>query len=188
MISFSSFFWGGKHVRLRAQIAIRVQCVSMCCKLVMRVKLYIWRAYFQKGLDPLSWLRRKMCFFVRVCTHVYEKFNIEFTITSFCSLYSNLKCFLRVGRKLNNVVILVTRFWPKVDLAPFGNKLFIYRSMEFDIWEQWTRQLDVAILWGKWVSLLQLKFFVLEQFRFAPCTTTANAYGKIVHSVQSSTQ
>ena len=88
--------------------------------------LYIWRAYFQKGLDPLSWLQRKTCFFVRVCTHVYEKLNIEFTITSFCSLYADLKCFLKVGRKLNNVVILVTRFWPNMDLAPFGNKLFIY--------------------------------------------------------------
>ena len=88
------------------------------------------RAYFQKGLDPLSWLRRKMCFFVRVCTHVYEKLNIEFTITSFCSLYSDLKCFLKVGRKLNNVVILVTRFWPKVDLTPFGNKLFICKQLD----------------------------------------------------------
>ena len=85
----------------------------------------IWRAYFQKGLDPHLWLQRKTCFFVRVCTHFYEKLNIEFTITSFCLLYSDLKCFLKVGRKLNNAVILVTRFWPNMDLAPFGNKLFI---------------------------------------------------------------
>ena len=33
---------------------------------------------------------------------------------------------LKVGGKLNNVVILVTRFWSEMDLAPFGIKLFIY--------------------------------------------------------------
>ena len=44
----------------------------------------IWRAYFQKGLDPFSWLRRKTRVSVRVCTCVYGKLNIKFTISSFC--------------------------------------------------------------------------------------------------------
>ena len=42
------------------------------------------------------------------------------------SIYSDQKCVLKVGGKLCNVVILVTRFWSKMDLAPFGLKLFIY--------------------------------------------------------------
>ena len=41
---------------------------------------------------------------------LYGKLNIEFTIFSFCSLYSDQKCVLNVVGKLNNVVIVVTRF------------------------------------------------------------------------------
>ena len=52
----------------------------------------------------------KTRFFVRFCTRVYGKLNIEYTISSFCSLYSDQKCVLKVEGKLNNVVILVTRF------------------------------------------------------------------------------
>ena len=44
----------------------------------------IWRAYFQKGLDPFSWLWSKTRFSVGVCTRVYGNLNIEFTI--FCLL------------------------------------------------------------------------------------------------------
>ena len=63
---------------------------------------------------------------MRVCTRVYMgKLNIEFTISSFCSLYSDQQCVLELGGKLNNVGIFVTRFWSKMDLAPFGIKLFI---------------------------------------------------------------
>ena len=43
-------------------------------------------------------------------TCVYGKLNIEFTVSLFCTLYAHLKCILKVGGKLNNVVILVTRF------------------------------------------------------------------------------
>ena len=55
-----------------------------------------------------------------------KKNNIEFTVSSICSLFSDQKYVLKVGGKLNNVVILVTRFWSKMDLAPFGIKLFKY--------------------------------------------------------------
>ena len=61
---------------------------------------------------------------LQVCT-LHGKLNIEFTLSSFCSLYSDQKCVLNVGGKLNNVVILVTRFRSKIDIAPFGIKLFI---------------------------------------------------------------
>ena len=76
--------------------------------------------------NPLLWLRRKTHFCVWVCTRGYGKLNIEFTISSFCSLYSDQKYVLKVRGKLNNVVILVTWFWSKMDLAPFGIKLLIY--------------------------------------------------------------
>ena len=38
------------------------------------------------------------------------KLDIEFTISSFCSLYSDQIWVLKVGGKLNNIVILVIRF------------------------------------------------------------------------------
>ena len=37
------------------------------------------------------------------------KLKIEFTMSSFCSLYSDQKCEM-AGGKLNNVMLLVTRF------------------------------------------------------------------------------
>ena len=84
----------------------------------------IWRA-IPKGAKSTFVTLRKTRFFVRVRTRLYGKLNIEFTISSFCSVYSDQKCVLKIGGKLNNAVILVTRFWSKIDLAPFGIKLFI---------------------------------------------------------------
>ena len=55
---------------------------------------------------------------MRVCTRVYGKTYIEFTTFTLCSLFVDQKCVIQVGGKLNNVV--------KMDLAPFGIKLFNY--------------------------------------------------------------
>ena len=76
----------------------------------VRRPLVIWRACFQKALNPLLLFWRKTRFFVRICTRVYGKLKIEFTMSSFCSLYSDQKCVLKEGGKLNNVVMLITKW------------------------------------------------------------------------------
>ena len=106
---------------------------KMSCFSLRTVLISIWRAYLQKGLDPFSWLRRKMRFSVRVCTRVYGKLNIEFTISSFCYLHSDQKCVLKVRGEINNV-ILVTRIWSKMDLTPFANELFICINIPILSW------------------------------------------------------
>ena len=69
------------------------------------------KSLIPKGAKSNLVTLEKTRFFVRVCTRVNEKLNIEFTIiSSFCSLYSDQKCVLKVGGQLNNIVILVNRF------------------------------------------------------------------------------
>ena len=100
---------------------------------IFSIAAYIYIYIYMKSLIPKGakstfvTSEKNVFLCVRICTRVCGKPNIECTISSFCSLYSDQKCVLKVGGKLNNVVILVTLFWSKTDLAPFGIKLFIYR-------------------------------------------------------------
>ena len=68
------------------------------------------KSLIPKGAKSTFVTSEKTCFFVRVCTRVYGKVNIEFTMSSFCSLYSDQKLVLKVGGKLNNIVMLITGF------------------------------------------------------------------------------
>ena len=76
-----------------------------------------------------------MRIFVRVCTRVHGKLHIEFTISSFCSFHSDQKCVLKVGGKLNNVVILVTRFSSKLDLAPSSSRPIVQKCVIITVGE-----------------------------------------------------
>ena len=74
------------------------------------VKLKNMKTLIPKGAKSTFMSSENFFFFVRVCSLVFGKLNIEFTIFSFYSLDSDQKCVLKVGGKLNNEVILVTRF------------------------------------------------------------------------------
>ena len=92
------------------------------------------KSLIPKGAKSTFVTLEKNVFICAVCTRVYGKLNIEFTISSFWSLYSDQKCVVTVGGMLNNVVILITRFWSKMDLAPFGIKLFIIMPFRVFFW------------------------------------------------------
>ena len=70
------------------------------------------------------------------CASLYTRlWKTQYLIYNIFVLLANIwnldqKCVLKVGGKLNNVVISVTRFGSKMDLAPFGIKLFKYTRVK----------------------------------------------------------
>ena len=86
------------------------------------------KSLFPKGAKSTFVTSEKNAFLcASLYTRLWKTKNLNVQCLLYCSLYSDQKCVLKVGGKLNNLVILITPFWSKVDLAPFGNKLFIYR-------------------------------------------------------------